>query len=515
MLPVVLEDGDDAASARVAAQGPVAADGPSQRRQLRWWPVAAVAAVALVGGQAALDQRERAALGRLRDLPGVLLPLDESVRELWRTDDLSGMPGAGVGSDLALGVMRPDGSQAVRLVDGATGDVRWEVPVTGAETTPPAEQERAWSGPSCAQATDGLLACQVADQYEAVNDPATLLRSPEPGMPAPTRTRWVVIDVDAERVVAEHPGPLHSPAAVTGDLFVVSTTTADQAVVVEARDLRTGDVRWRQPLAEAPAEDEAVTGSPHARDASAASTRLSALPDGRLLVHHQQTDWVLSASGDVLHTIAQPQQESMLQHVRESTFVISPLDAVGTSSLIHPDGSRTRARGWPLTLSVDDGSAPGQCFLNNGGLLVVDCATGAPLWDAGSIQPGAGILLDGILYLTSGAWIVAVDTAQGRTLWTWERGDRGVYWESIFTDGRDLYVVDWQADAGAPTGDRDATGSFHVVALSTEDGSELWAAPLDVHARPSDVWATVLAGRLLVREMSADGDSPIRLFGNR
>lgn len=511
MVPVALEEGDGVVSARDDAQESVTADGLARRRLLRWWPVAAVGAVALVGGQAVLDQRERAALDRVRDLPGVLLPLDASMRELWRTDGLSGIPSSGDGSDFALGAMEPDGSQVVRLVDGATGDVRWELPVAGAETSPPAEPERAWGGPSCTHAAGGLLACWVGDQYEAVTDPAALLHTPTPRMLAPTRSRWVVIDTDAQRVVAEHPTSLHDPAAVTADLFVVSTTTADQAVVLEARDLRTGSVRWRHPLGAAPAEDEAVNGEPPGQDADRVSTWLSPLPDGRLLVHHDLTDWVLSASGDVLQTVAQPQEGSWLQHVRESTFLISPMGGAGPAFLVHPDGSRTQTRGWPLGLSVDDGSAPGQCFLTDGGLLIVDCDTGAPLWDTVA-QPSGGILLDGILYFTSSAWIVAVDTEQQRTLWTREREGRGIDSDGLFTDGRDLYVVDWQPDAGAATGDRAATGSFRVLALSTDDGSELWTAPLDVHARASDVWPTALAGRLLVREFTAA--TPIRVFGS-
>ncbi len=513
MLPVALDEDGGLSSSPSSDPPRVAADDPtSRRRLLRWWPVAAVAAVALMGGQAVLDQRERAALDRLRNLPGVLLPLDASMRELWRTDDLSGIPSAGVGSDFAIGAMRPDGSQVVRLVDGPTGGVRWELPVTGAETALP--EERSWNGPYCASATDGLLACRVADQYEVGSDATSLLQPTEPDTPVPTRSRLVVIDSSARRVVAEHPTSFREPATVTSDLFVVGDAAQDQSIVLEAADLRTGEVRWRRTLAAAPAEDGEVDITPAAPDANVMSTWLSALPDGRLLVHHHQTDWVLSSSGDVLQEVASTQQGSALQHVRGSTFLITPWNGVGRASLLLPDGSRTQTSGWPLGLSVDDGSAPGQCFLTDGGLLVVNCATGAQLWDTEVAQPSGGILLDGILYLSSGAWVVALDTHQHRTLWTWEREGRGVAWDGLFTDGRDLYVLDWRADADAPAFDRNSTGSFRVVTLSTEDGSELWAAPLDVRAQSDDVWAMALAGRLLVREMSATGTMPIRVFGS-
>src|SRR4051794_17676621 len=108
---------------------------PPARARRRWW-VAAVAGSVVLGVlafQAVADARDRAAVARLADVPGVLAPIDESMPVLWRSDSLGDVvwsPTATHGAIIGP-VVHDDGSQHVVAHDLATGEELWSTELYG------------------------------------------------------------------------------------------------------------------------------------------------------------------------------------------------------------------------------------------------------------------------------------------------------------------------------------------------------------------------------------------------
>src|SRR4051794_24411057 len=97
-------------------------------RLRRWWPLALVVALALVGGQLVLSARDRAEVARVAALPGVVPAVGPDVTELWKVDGRdAGLLSDGV--DVAgrlVGVRTDDrGAQSAVALDPRTGAVRW------------------------------------------------------------------------------------------------------------------------------------------------------------------------------------------------------------------------------------------------------------------------------------------------------------------------------------------------------------------------------------------------------
>src|SRR3954454_10359873 len=93
------------------------------RRWLALWSAVAVLALVLVGTQAALTVRERAADARIQALAGVVPGIGRDVAELWRVDerDLPYLERAVVLDGAVIGVRTAlDGSQRVESRDART-----------------------------------------------------------------------------------------------------------------------------------------------------------------------------------------------------------------------------------------------------------------------------------------------------------------------------------------------------------------------------------------------------------
>ena len=101
-------------------------------------PYALVLVLVLVGAQAVDVARDRAALAALREVPGVVPPVDQDVQVLWTPEEaLESLLWWDLGADGALvGLERPaDGSQALVAVDALTGERRWTTPLAPARPT--------------------------------------------------------------------------------------------------------------------------------------------------------------------------------------------------------------------------------------------------------------------------------------------------------------------------------------------------------------------------------------------
>src|SRR4051812_40712878 len=107
MQDVELVEHDDP----VEPPAPAPAVTAAQRWRLarRWAPYALVLVLVLAGAQAVDVARDRAALAALRDVPGVVRPVDSDLRVLWTPQEsLSSLPWAGLREDGALiGIERP------------------------------------------------------------------------------------------------------------------------------------------------------------------------------------------------------------------------------------------------------------------------------------------------------------------------------------------------------------------------------------------------------------------------
>jgi len=496
---VLLDEGEDPASEPHGSHEP--ADGARRPAILRRWPITAAAALLLVGGlvaaQGVIDRRERAATERLRDIPGVLLPVDESLRELWQADlTWAWAPPVRVGTDLVVGQVRPDGSQSVRALRADTGEVLWEAPVAPAEPSPLPSTERQPSPPACQlAAADSLVSCLVWDRYE----PGALPDAPD--TPLPTRQRLVMIDPAERAVVVEHELERLGSVVMLDDVFVTATADAQGMVTVRARDVRSAQTRWTRDLAPVPADEDA------ALDEWAATWGAEAVlfpsPHGLgLSVMAAQGTWMLAGDGAVLH--AGP-PGSRLESLREGAATLTD-QKTGAVVLLGADGSRAPYPGHAVSLTVDDGSAPGRCLMTKRGLIVHDCATGEPLWTLDSFFPTTGVLLDGVLYSSSGSWVFAIDIVGEEVLWQWERENGAPFDHALYTDGRALLVPDGPTTPGSGS----SSAPTRIVALSLADGEELWTAP--VNQDGSGSWLLSMAGMLALLE----GAEPerLRLYGS-
>ncbi|MCC2307324.1 outer membrane protein assembly factor BamB family protein [Cellulomonas chengniuliangii] len=499
---VLLDDGDEpAASKPHGSHEPT--DEARRPANLRRWPIAAAAALLLVGGlvaaQGVIDRRERAATERLRDVPGVLLPVDESLRELWQTD-LTWLwaPPVRVGTDLVVGQVGPDGSQTVRALRADTGEVLWEAPVAPPEPSPPTSMEWQATPPACQlAAADSLVSCQVWDGYEL--GAVEWAEPDEPDRPLPTRQRLVVIDPAERAIVVEHELERLGSVVMLDDVFVTATADAQGIVTVRARDVRSAQTRWTRDLAPVPADEGAALDDWATTWGTEAV--LSPSPHGLgLSVMAAQGTWMLAADGAVLH--AGP-PGSRLESLRAGAVTLTD-QATGSVVLLGADGSRAPHPGHAVRLTVDDGSAPGRCLMTRGGLIVHDCATGEPLWTLDSYVPTTGVLLDGVLYSSSASWVFAIDIVGEEVLWQWERENGAPSDNALHTDGRALLVPD------EPTRSGSFSAPTRVVALSLADGEELWTAPINQEGSGS--WLVSVAGMLALLE----GAEPerLRLYGS-
>lgn len=449
---------------------PPAADRTAARRATiarvlrRWWPLLVVVLAGVVGWQLLAERQDRAATQALRATPGVVgttvaPPLTATPWGGAGALAVLADPVRGEDGTLAGPVLAPTGGWDVVVLDAEDGDELWRAAVTEPEP-------RAATGAFVACEGDGrparTLACLVqTERYD-----------PGPGELA-VASRLVHVDLVARTVEPVRDLPPGSSAAVAGDLLVAAenrpgTTGGAGSIVVTATDLSTGGPRWRAEVAGA---FPAGAGAPAVR-----------WRDGYVLVHGPATMWALDPADGRVRASGLD-----LQVLRDGGLV----DAPGSSAtrLFAADGAPAATLGGtPLGVDPDDGSAPGLLVLREfdgaagGTLRAVETGTGAPVWEAALDRDlvSPAVLLGGVLYVSDGPAVRALDARTGAARWASTGGpDVGA---RLVSDGVHLLRVELDM----------ATGDQVLAAYALADGARTWAAPL-----PEQVDALlVLDGRL-------------------
>jgi outer membrane protein assembly factor BamB len=448
-LDVELDEGPGAAA------GPPT-DGAAARRVTlarvlrRWWPLPVAVLVGVVGWQVLAERQDRAATEALRAVPGVIgstvqPPLTATA---WGTTGALAVlsdPARGAGGTLAGPVLAPTGGWDVVVLDGEDGAELWRAAVTEPE---PRADTAAFVACEGDDDPAGALACLVqTERYD-----------PDPGESS-VASRLVRVDLAARTVEPVRDLPPGASTGVVGELLVLAESRPDAAggggsIAVSATDLATGDPRWR---IEVPGAFPAGAGAPVVR-----------APAGYVLVLGPAVMWALDPEDGRVRASGLD-----LEVLRDGRVVDAP--GGSTTRLLGPDGTpAVTLPGSPALLQPDDGSAGDLLILrvfdgvDGGTLRGVDPADGAVVWEAALDRDltSPAVLLGGVLYVSDGPTVRALDAATGEERWaTTGARDGG---ERLVSDGVHLLRVE-----------RDmADGGRLLVAYALADGARTWSAPL-------------------------------------
>ncbi|WP_164983852.1 PQQ-binding-like beta-propeller repeat protein [Cellulomonas endophytica] len=405
-----------------------------------------VALVLLVGGGGLLvDHRREATLAaRLAATDGLSVDLARPLVTAWRTTGRS-VVAAGPGGSLVV-----RSGEGLAGVDAATGARTFALPgscvaatgtgvarTTVREGTGPLVCRREDEDPFPGGAPEDRSQDALGDVPLTVHDPATgtLLRT----VRLPAREGWWA----------------------SGDRLVGVGRGADGHRVVTAADLTTGATvwRWRTPSAASP------------------SSWLSARRlDTRTLVLEvggETTVVDLEDGREVDEDLDAERPRGTPLALPDGTTATTVVTARGLrpSVVVHDADGRERLRlaGDLLVPEVDDGSAPGLLLVQGGradeGVRAVDATTGEVRWRA-SARAGQAVLVQGTVLAGTRDGLVALDAADGRTLWS-ARDERGVESWGFVTDGRRVLRVDARLEGR------------RLVARDVRSGREAWATALE------------------------------------
>ncbi len=225
------------------------------RRRARWWVggAAAVVVTSLALAQHVSDTREAARLQTLGAVRGVVAPVSDPLRVLWRSDSTD-LPWTADWHDprtLVGARVDDDGSVAVVSVDARTGQRLWSVPLVAALPAAAEGPRLHNAGTSCAAAPPAADGAQRHVVCLAVDTRESLSPARELTFVAPTTSRLVVLDASTGQVVADHdtetePGVLARQFVLLDEVVVLSGVAADGSGDIWALDLYTGAERWRR-----------------------------------------------------------------------------------------------------------------------------------------------------------------------------------------------------------------------------------------------------------------------------
>ncbi|WP_028050673.1 PQQ-binding-like beta-propeller repeat protein [Cellulomonas sp. URHD0024] len=426
------------------AGGAVPAGRSWARRHARWLvPSVVVALLALVGTQLVADAREQSRLEALAAIPGVVRPTGPDIGVIWRADpDLATVMQGGTSVDGLLIGGKASSDHGIDLVALSidTGEVRWTTPVQvpAAHVTP--DGGRPTSGVGCVPVEHGdrsLVGC-VSQQYGD-----DIVGLPESGVwavdPADGSIVWhAVVPGGAGVAFADGAAVVATRIAPDGD----GPPPADAETVrwrTTATDLVSGAARW---TTTSPVVD-VLSREDYPNAASATGTASLQTFEDELLLAVDLHAWILRDDGHVVRDIPLG-PGAWIQGVRSGVYLDSTYSSAeappGTLRLA--DGSSLRIDETAAWLAIDDGSAPGMLFtVSDGaagpvGLTGREASTGKRLWHRDQ-NVTAGILLDGVLYLSTDKAIQAVDATTGRIRWS-TRVDFQP--QQLDTDGRYLLV---------------------------------------------------------------------------
>ena len=456
---------------------PVPSPEPPARRRAAWpWVVgtAVVVAAVLAGTQVVLDARERAAAERLDATPGVVRSIGADVGVLWRPDPAAtavivqriDVDGAVLG--LAVG---DDGSQAFVSLDQRTGRQRFSTPLLGPAPVRARSLDRTAAGTCVAVPVDegspDQAACLVSDGFVQYGDEGVETRKPA------TTTRVVVLDTRDGHVVADTPAPGATALAALRGLAVVTVPGQDAQTEVVARDLLTGEIRWRFSPPRPGADRRVFAGE----------VRLFAV-DGLVAVTVPGwTATVLSSSGEVLRESRPGDADHLLDPVAGRLVLLS---TTGSGTLLSTLVERGRADvdvpGEVLPFTVDDGSVPDLVLTSSGDVRGWDAATGEARWRSDVVASVNALLLDGRVYVSTRAGVAALDGRTGDLLWRASAGSAVPGF--VVTDGRQVVTTEQPAGGGNISG---------LAAFALDDGRTLWRVSF-----PDNLWSSAAVGHLLI-----------------
>lgn len=476
---------------------PVAAadEAPVTGRVRRWWAVLLVVALALVGTQLALAARDRTLSTRFAQLPGALPPVEADVRTLWHVADADAevlTEGVEVGGNLVGVRTGSDGTQSVVALDRRTGDERWTAPLTDPDAVLAQRGARA-AVTSCLpvpeieeDTTEQRVACLVSDALLAlgIRGRLTVTRPP-------TTSRVVVVDATDGRIVADRTAPAAIAFAVLPGLVAVGIPGHDGHAEVAAQDLLTGEVLWGY-SSPRPALDPVGDVS---------GFELLALGDQVAVLEVGSHVTLLGADGTVTRERQRYDRLSRDEAGTRLEVLSGYLAFRPVTTIVRPGEADVTIPGRLVHRAVDDGSLPGVELIEGSRMQARDATTGDRLWQTDRHTGGPVLVLDGLVYCTSGdgpGEIVAYDGRTGALVWSATVGsyDQGT---RLMTDGRVL-LVGLTPEEGA------AAGS--LVAFSLTDGERLWRVPL-----PDGLDAAWTLGHVLVAGESAD-PAPAAVLGS-
>ncbi|WP_136517981.1 outer membrane protein assembly factor BamB family protein [Cellulomonas telluris] len=446
---------------------------PWTRRRRRTAAVAAVVVVgALLAAQSLSDARERAVLADLRAVPGVLDPLPDGPRPLWRTSaDRLPVPVMPSGSVLLGARLSPAGTALVAL-DPATGADAWTLPLS----TPPADAPdalgtplpRCAASPAPADVLPPRLLCLVTDAWQR---DAGLLPQEVP----PTTSRLLVVRTSDGAVVADHvvdaaPGAPATSVALLDDVAVLGHPV-DAGLVVRGVDPASGAELWRH-------------GARPGGGVRAVLPRHVTAVDGAVVVPGPDGLDLLDAHGGLLRHVPVP-AGAATEWARRADGVLQVGVRDGGSWRLVGRERDVLLPGPPVHVPVDDGRA-GTVVLaaSDRGLHVVDTSTGRQRWSVAAQDVHAALVLRGRVHVVGEEGVTTYDARTGASLWAWDYGPEETGAGPVLTDGQDLLV---------PVGDAESGEARLLRRLAPSDGRT--GAPLRL---PPDLTSVAHTGGLLV-----------------
>lgn len=460
--------------------GPVDASPARRTGRRRWWLPAVAAAVLLgvVGVQLVADARERAAVARLAQVPGILAPVHETLPVVWRSQAVGQALWSVVvvgGALLGPSVDDDDGSQRLVARDLATGKVLWTTELFGPDPGRAAAMAQdGASVPECVPTTVGpepaRLACLVSDGYVVYGQDGQVTDVPA------TQTFVRVVDTADGSPVAQWAADGGS-LAVLDDVAVLATYDADAGITLDGRDLSTGEQRW---TARVPPPAGDVVGW-----SSSWPPYVYRVGDYLAVFGFDGGSELFDATGrspdDELVGGSDGPRAGQFQELPGSGRVVfSSQGEPGLSSsvVLADDRPGFAFDGDPVVPTFDDGSLPDLLLVaavvapsdGGGGTTVLtgrDAETGDGRWTSEVVAdyqfPGA-LVMRGKVFLQTTDGLAAVDGRTGEKLWTAPSPKSSMFGE-LMTDGHHLLVTLRNASDGR-IGD--------LVALDPATGETDW-----------------------------------------
>lgn len=412
-----------------------------RRLARRWWPVVAVAVVAVVVTALVAVARDRAFVERIAAVPGLVRPLDGEPSVVWRAP---GAPhrGALLASGDALVLVSAQGGRwYVTAHDAADGTARWSNDVAQVQRS--GFESSLVVCPSRGEDVGPLLLCLVTKPRVVYSDDASI--------DEPAHTQVVALDAadGGERGTWEVDDELVTAGRVGDDLVLVTLDRAGHAVV-QRHTGTTGEVQWSYT-------------TPDVLDSTTLNRSADASVGRGVVVVEGVVTTVLDVDDGAVLTTGAPYRNLQVVALADGYATWA---TVGGGHVLAPDGEeRFELDGLPAAFTLDDGSAADVLVVDDGSRLRgVDASSGAVLWST-QTQLDVHARVDGQLVVSGLTRFGVVDARDGRARWTSDAGDP-MPWTPL-TDGA-LVLAPGVAPDGSP----------QLLGLGLQDGVRYWALDL-------------------------------------